>query len=84
MASSSSRPRTSGFHPEDQEFESPTRYQKRPLTSGLFLSTVPPLCGGIPNVNRENYKLSPVSPSPSCAFFSNSILPNRNVIPADT
>lgn len=30
------------------------------------------------------YKVSPVSPSPSCTFFSNSILPKRNVMPADT
>ena len=29
MLRSSSRPRTSGFHPEDQGFESPTEYENK-------------------------------------------------------
>ena len=36
MPHSSSRPRTSGFHPEDQGFESPMRYKKAPQ-KGAFL-----------------------------------------------
>lgn len=36
MPRSSSWPRTSGFHPEDQGFESPTRYQMKLLKKELF------------------------------------------------
>ena len=39
-------------------------------------------CGD--GVRHVRYRVSPVSPSPSWAFFSNSIFPKRNVMPAAT